>query len=491
MSEHYEWRSDIPRQRKVQKQIANNVLRKNSHREVIFNDMYHTAMYVGREKLAGWMQIPYYTVLLELVYGTSNRYIGLIDFAHKYIHCDGNGSNYQQNLVKNSDFLMCTSGVGSPPSRAILSKEGCEWQSIASGTRSKMSNNASGNNYRFSDGCIARAVKQGSSNWYTTIHFYYLEPEYDEETGELIDLNETYVGDYVSSTYYITDHTHLTWTKNGALFGIEYLSGSGMELVEVTRTGAYHVGHIDNVPDEYLNGYSRVVQSPSGMCAFCVARPQKETGETLYSVNVAFWYTDSYSTWNSIILNSDVIKTSTSSQFKTLIIQSKGKFYVYMAEYTTSTDYYKMHLYEVSETLHSVEIELPDYIDIPFDAEYKGPIIDDEFSTYPCIRIILNKTNEDYEEPNYLNVYAMDALMDVGSLPFNTGSRSISCTDGNIDEEREPFMILGRFGAGNSQQAYVFLDNLCFEESDNSFFFVTKAIDEEAGEEIQPEDYIF
>lgn len=490
-AEHMEWAVDIPRQRKVQKQTANNVLRKNSHREVIFNDYYHTAIYVENEKLASWMQIPYKAITLELVYGTSSRYLSLIDLAHKYIHSIS--STYQQNITKNKSFVMDTSGIGSPPSRVILSKEGCEWQNVNSSVIRRLGNNSSGNNYRFSDDLIAVAEKQGSSNWYTTIHFYYLEPMYDEETGELLGMDEHYIGDYTSSTYYITDHTHLTWTKNGALYGIEYLSQSGMELVEVTPSGAYHVGHLDNVPVGYNQGYSRVVQSPSGMCAFCVARPQKQSGDDLYSCYVALWFTDSYATWNSIILNSEAIKTSVSNEFRTLIIQSNGKFYVYVAEYLGSTSYYRLHLYIVSETLTSIEVELPNYIDIPIDRDYKGVLIDDEYNGYSHIRLILNKnSDEDYQNLLYYNIYAMDAFMDIGSLPFNTGARSISYSDGVIDEEREPFMLLGRFGINNNQQAYIYLDNLCFEESSNNFFFVTKQYDDkEAGEKIDPNDYVF
>ena len=452
------------RKRERQKQSGRLFLRKNDHRDAIYNDIYHNAIvWVDEEgKLhCPWTKYPKKAIFFLFTGRTSQginyHYSGIIDVERQFCHAfyTGGVENLGVRIVGN--FIL-NYVVGTSAREFYLTKDGAMFKlkTISTlyytGYYYPLGMPYGDENTKF---CVMTRPNTSPSDYFEMT--VYEITKYDYEEVELAETRYT-------SIYRFRDWYYMKPTANGVmLFMIRPRSTSQTvpwnQIIEFTETGTNIIN--DNVDFEPLMGYPSVQTNPVWY-GNKIAFPM-----WVRSDGVAYW-SCRYSLDNGVSWNRHEFMFYRTGYFSngSYACRRGNTFYFFCVEKHDNIDqsvYRQLHIIKTTDFSYFQEIDLPDYCDV--DVMWAGRCTEKE----PLIdkfRILLNSSADSGGLPS-ANVENML------TTNMNDGSGGIEIKDGEILTIPEDDFLVLVYRYGENEELVVYMDNMEFEETTNNFAFIT------------------
>lgn len=491
-----------PRERKPQTQSSRLYLRNKDHREVIFNDMYHNAMWANvgdiHDELV-WVKYPK-KALMFWNYPT----FGWMDVDRQFQYAVKIGGGQRGGrLVRqhNGIILLFDSYGGLGTAYILASDDGITWQNITSkfSFYPDMQNTAplgeDSTAYTFGDDYWHGGGDKAHINW-TRV--------YKDDDGEFQVEQESHVLD--------CDTSWLDWYRIGQYVGtvndkfivvkevLDYNAHSNQQwFFSIDRSG--HVEMLsDPVPQptwmRYFNDKMTVTQQGIGagarlfmVTASCMSYDQWST----WTSQITAWTSmDGGRTWNKEVLFGgntlpDYDNQHGGVQHRIEIFNRDGEIFILFGQACNKegSGWHEVHLYSTLTGTSWSEIPLPKWVDMPVIHEPSGRGLQPASQETIRVAIRPNETSgQDYnmfdllESQNNVSNFA-HKLMD-----FQHGN--IMWQDGELKELKDTdfYMVIGF-------NPMLYFDNRYMAESSKAFAWYTTDVDTQmdGADYIQNGDY--
>lgn len=465
-------------------------MRDCDHREVIYNDEYINAIYIGQEYTPAWRKYKHRATI-----GSLNAYISsgstypvpiFVDLENKFIHIDDMHTfrdNWIEENPKREDYVYIPDYV-SPNGHDFKYRY---WD-----------HNLGGEDHKFGTKYTCRVNNYTESyDWNTAMIevFDYVPSDANtsEETlrrfakieipnpfgKEVYQNNGRWVGTSKTGIFYAFSEQYKegdNYTKETRLYHVTISRATHVYTEKATSTrGYYYINSIfDGTPIQCHGNRVYTVHAWDG------SETPKMSG-----VYVSWTTTSNYGGWQNSII---VPQYPTRGSHDADVVYRNGMFYAYHTLFIGTG--YKVECYTSSNLSSWSQVSLPNYVDVPIlkADENHGKI---DTTDYTHLRLILD--NVEGTVPNQEGYYQEWAYIpDYMMLDSNFNFEII---DGktNADEINEHYMAWAQFGASRDRKYILwFMDSNTFQQKDTNFAFITpKQMYNGIGEKISDDDYIF
>lgn len=456
-----------PRERKPQAQTSRMYLRKQDHRDLIVNDIYHNAIWMDKEQDGEliddlvWLKYPKnYLITGE---GNANT-IGTLDIDRQIQHQHPFNSNQRVGTVTHLNGFCVALDAYSSVDYIYVSEDGCVWKRIPD--RTVLTNPRV---FRFG----LNGVCNVSSNRVYISRFEKNEEtdEYEMENITVVLSNSCY---YVCSTNYgcIVGREESYQTQEGGQRVTRYklylyrVDENGSELCYFEEARRYSIFNDGARPSDCSRG------SYIGF-AFCTRQSNNASGTSFRTSVYAYTSIDDGLTWKAQELyyrNTNIYQTYPYVIDKlSTCIRDDYMVVIFCDAINKITRVFK------TLTQEWFEIELPSWVDLPV-VQYGGKCV----AEYPTIGETLRLAIKGNATTD-ANAYVYDMIAQTTAYPYsielNGGLNHIQCKDGKVLElfQDDEFLYLG---SGNTR---VYFDSLNFIASSKAFAYIWASFDSTDG----------
>lgn len=481
-----------PRERKPQAQSSRMFLHNRDHRDVIFNDMYHNAMWANTDKIHDelvWVKYPKDALLVSTNY---NR-VGWIDVNRQFSYGigAGHGSNWMSRMVQLDDVTVVWQYMSASSNYILVSEDGIVWQHIpwSGGTVVK--------------GDVFACHKFGYDNTIVTTYgddyWHGGGDRLHVETWHFVKDEETELWSIQYRQAVITEQT-ITWStdlrymgcvEDGCIVGREVRSNVDniprwqLFLYELHADGSTTILS-DPVPEMKLAPYFsydtyqfKQCQIGNRMFYATITNYRPDSGLPVINLRVCM-SNDGGRTWNENVLfgyRADESHVYGTDSRVDMCIRD-GRIMVIFGQRLDKegSGAKSLHIYDTFTGTSWDEIPLPTWVDVPLITEYSGQGI--QPASKETLRIAVRpEATSDYDT-TFFDMMPSDERGD----NMNHGAGNVLYKDGKFDDDKEFFL---HFGYGNGYHA--FFDNRYLAENSRAFAWIDVAYNSEMTTEQQAE----
>lgn len=486
-----------PRQREQQKQSARMYLRKHDHRDVIFGDKYHNAVWAKTEDIEDelvWVKYPKNGLMYYRDAGSYTGGLGWMDADRQFSYgVSGLGGGSNRSMIFGLDCgITVFFSAGTSSGYLYITEDGITWHKIDLGASAWYLNQQY--LYKFGNDGLCFVSKANGTQ--TTFQLYAMTFSKDEETEEWSF--ETHSWSFVEDNsfnyvYFVCD------TEQGCIvshFWYGYDSSGVNHAENVTYVHIDHAG-VRTVKSEVLSttaplfSYSTFYSycrhgNQCSVIAWTGYAPSRYSADRYYRLFIATT-TDKAETWNIEMLeqyysNSGDIGYSMNAD----MYCRSGKIYaIWASPYFLNN---KAHILEVGASTNT-EIALPKWIDLPVIQE-GGACVTQNPSVGETIRIAVDPSETSDADINLASMLNNNNGGAMGTSYLNKRDHNILYQDGEMnkgDSGDDFYLTLGLNGGYRA-----FFDNPQLAESTRAFAWHSASIGSQAGyaDEVIPYDYV-
>lgn len=474
MSEH------IPRKRTEQKQSARINLRKKDHREVILNDIYHNAIYIGQDGFPSWRKYKHKKIITEAF----DRLLS-IDCDNEVVHIAEDSRDCGYGFYRTQDYIynFYEYSSGSTNRRIYVSANGSDFKRIA------MPSGNFNQGIRNTKRCADNQLIECSTSGFRIARFVM-----DDDTKMVksldviatITFNETFNGKRPATMEYLCHTTH------GALVMASFSGEVYYPIYEVTTNGYTEKGFYPFRPygRDGTENYSFYEAEATHLMLHYVKTKVGDKFVHTYTLHAS----QDLNSYQTFLLGGVGEEGADYTETHFQIISTEEGAYIYCIIPLYSDRYglqnWKMRVFKYSNG-NVEEITIPKFVDIKMLDSTNGKVCAD--TGYTHRRIFTSWLAEDNHEapPEYDVQSAYDLCFGpVGSYPMlaQSGSLGLIVEDGVLPAFRQPFW-LSQIRA-NGTRIFYYIDNMTFTVSDNNFSF-NYGTGNDGAEHINKDDYVF
>lgn len=475
-----------PKERKPQKQTSRMYLRKHDHRDVIFDDKYHNAMWCKTEHIDDelvWTKFPNKALMFanKPVWGWMD-----VDRQFQYALGAGTGSRSCRLFKLNNGIAFMVDVYTNLASAYIYATDnGVVWKDIKSKFTSVPSFQES---VPFGEDSICHFW--GDDYWHTgqtKKHIQWTrvtrsedEDEYDfdvEQKSYTLDCDESWIDWYTPLKYCGTINDTVIVMKEVA----DNSSNCQQWWFSVNRTGHVEMLSVP-VPQVTWMGYTNGV--------FVQTQQGKGDGARLFFATASAWSHDRYNTWTTQVVawssmdggetwSKEVLYSGNTLpdydpnqggiQHRLEMFQRDGEVFLLFGQACNKdgVGYQETHLYSTYTGSQWDEIALPKWIDIPVIHVPSGQCVNPSNKDTLKIAIRPNETSgQDY------NMFALLTRLPSASFSMDYDHGNMMWQDGELKDllDTDFYMVIG-------WNPMIYFDNRYMAESSKAFAWFTKDYD--------------
>ncbi|MCQ2369211.1 MAG: hypothetical protein MJ007_01900 [Paludibacteraceae bacterium] len=437
-------------------------MREHDHREVIAGDMYHNAIYIGKDNHPSWRKYKH-----KLITTKYNDSVMSIDVDNRVAgYYSGQFTDY--GIYRTRDYIY---SIYSYNSTAILASADGGYDYHPRFRSSESANYSTRNNKRYKANQLITMYRKGNVS--PTGHYAYKIGTFHlDEYGMIDGISWSAEHPMDIEPLYETP-SYLKWTDKGALF-------IGYEGIwEITDNGYDMVGH-------FVGDYRGFTRLNNGVYV-CATFGADKTSSGYLNVMSLQWSSDMWLWQKEIVWH----ENSTSSLPKERICSiNLGNVVYYYFKCWHSSSVWELKVFKFYGSGWD-EIVIPQYIDVTIDEDMVGSIVKE--SRYKKIRLVFsNKDTVTADDDTYVTYLSnsLTGTYDYAHYP-DDGANGIMSIDGRIPANRPEFILIS--SESSDEGSYmIYLDNMEFKESTNNFAFLLGSYDSSKGKEfIYEKDYVF
>ena len=485
-----------PRLRETQAQSARLFFRTHDHRDVIYDDIYHNAMWCKTEDIDDelvWVKYPNHALLVSSDY----HRIGWIDCDRQFSYGLGasHGSNWMSQMFQLDTITVVWQYLSASTNNILVTEDGIVWHRIPwrGGTVVK---GDTFNAYKFGyDDTIVTIYGddywhgQGDRKHVETWHFVK-----DEDTEEWsIEYSQAIITE--PTINWGTELRYLGCVEDGCIIGKDVVSGSGSGLRWQLFTYELHADGStillsDPVPSLDMHPHFgsaekiRVCQQGSRLF-YSTSLCYRFDNQQHYNQCMACMSMDGGATWNETILFGYRYYADYGTNDRLDMCIRDDRVMVIFGQYTDKegSGAGSLHIYDTLTGTSWDEVSLPSWVDVPLLNVNSGQGI--RVESADTLRIAVRP-----QETSDYNVRFFDMIPQSqrGNV-MNNGAGNVMYKEGKFNENEDFFL---NFGFGNGYHAY--FDNRYLAENSKAFAWYDVAYNsqmttEQQADFVQPNDY--
>ena len=485
-----------PRLRETQAQSSRMFFRKHDHRDIIFDDIYHNAMWCNTDEIEdelAWVKYPNHGLMVSSQYSM----LGWIDCDRQFGFgvAARHGYNWMSQMIQLDDILVVWQYLSSSTNYILVTEDGIVWQHIpwSGGTVVK--------------GDVFNAWKFGYDNTIVTIygddywhgqgtkkHIETWHFEKDEETEQWgITYSQSVIDE--ATIDWSTDLRYLGNVEDGCIVGKDVQSGSGSGMRWQLFTYEIHADGSttmlsDPVPSLDLHPHfgsaekMRVCQKGQ-ILYYSTILCYRFDNQQHYNQCMACMSMDGGKTWNENILFGYRYYADYGTNDRLDMCVRNDNIMVIFGQYTDKdgSGAGSLHIYETLTGLTWSEVNLPSWCDVPLLDVYSGQGISP--SVNETLRIAVRPQETSDADTTFFNMLPSSVRGNV----MNNGAGNVMYKEGKYNKDEEFYL---HFGYGGGYNAY--FDNKYLAENSKAFAWNAVAYNgnmttEQQADFIQPNDY--
>lgn len=463
-----------PRERKPQAQSSRMFLHNRDHRDAIYNDIYHNAMWANTENIDDelvWVKYPNNGLLVSSDY----RRIGWIDIDRQFSYGVGasHGSNWMSQMIQLDDITVVWQYLSASTNYILVTEDGVVWQHIPwrGGTVVK---GDTFNAYKFGyDNTIVTVYPDdywhggGDRKHVETWHFVK-----DDDTEKWsIEYNQAIITE--PTINWGTELRYLGCVEDGCIIGKDVVSGSGSGLRWQFFTYELHadgttillsdpVPSLDMHPHFGSAGKIRVCQQGSRLF-YSTILCYRFDNQQHYNQCMACMSMDGGATWNETILFGYRYYADYGTNDRLDMCVRDDRVMVIFGQYTNKegSGAGSLHIYDTLTGTAWDEVPLPTWVDVPLLTEPSGQGVTP--ASQETLRIAVRPQETSDYDTTFFNMIPANQRGNV----MNNGAGNVLYQKGKFDENKEFYL---NFGFGNGYHA--FFDNRYLAENARSFAWI-------------------
>lgn len=445
--------------RERQKQSARLYLRKNDHRDAIYNNIFHNALlWVDEDgETHYWIKYPKRAICFNftgLVSGSSNNwYYGIIDPDRQFCHAYNLNSGSERGIRRIGNFVLNYSMYNTR--QVNMSLDGSMFLSLTITGEDGRYGYLYPIGEQLDDETNARfCIFQRASNYQS----------FDITVYEITEFNEDDI--QVTTRRYTTIYSFTNWfymkpTDTGLMLFMIRSGSNSNQIIEFTETG-YNVV-CDFIDWKPIEGYSQIQSNPAYIGDKITFIRWYDASAYPNGVFDCKYSTDNGRTW----YGHELLRYSTDYSYaRACVCARNGAFYYYCVEDRHELDqsyYFQLHVFKTTDFSTFEELTVPDYCDV--NVMWAGKCTE-KYPEIDTVRILNSSNASD-------GGYYTKSIKDLLGTNINDNSGSIEFIDGEIQRTPQNEFLVMYADYSSSEQLVVYIDNMIMDETTNNFAFIT------------------